>query len=413
MAIYYARANGNVNGTIWATTPSGTASNLFSSFTNQDTLMSNGFTVTLNVNTTVLEIRNDTTGGATAGGGFTLNNSITLTANVVAGGAIILTFSGISPNIATIIGNISGGTAYASVIHSGTGTLNITGSVSSGSGSSSSPVYNGANGTINIVGNINGPNINSANCVSNNFGGIINITGNVGNSTGANASTVVNVSNGTINIIGTVSGGNIAATSFGVANISIGTVNIIGTCIGGAVGAGATNTSTGTLIATRAKGNGFGPGSVGLSTTVGVNSSQNGTTRVYEIEYGTLGQSPTSGPIELVGANSNVAVFAVRLSTPKTLVDLNNATNLVPSSGNVRSGVSYNYGNNTGSCIIPNPNSVVYGVPVDNTIGSGLLSPVAVWNALTSSIGTSGSIGERLKNCSTVATVGKQLEGVL
>ena len=85
----------------------------------------------------------------------------------------------------------------------------------------------------------------------------------------------------------------------------------------------------------------------------------------------------------------------------------------LPASGDVRSGVTYNQGNNTGSCIIPNANSVVYGVAVDNTVGSGLLSPVAVWNVLASSISTSGSIGQRLKNCSTTATTGKQLEGAL
>lgn len=471
MAIYYARANGNVNATnVWSTSPSGATSDLFPSFTNQDTLMSNGFTVTLNVNTTILEVRTDTTGGATAGGGFTLNSGVTLNANAYAGTTTCVTFSSASPSSATINGNIYGSSTTSSiyaVLHSNTGTLtingsvnngtftygygvgntstgtltiigninatigtannssavlhngggvtNITGTVTAGLGGGSIGVYIAGLGTINITGNVIGNGAATANTpgILNNTGATVNITGNVtGGSVNINNHGATNAGAGTINITGTVTGGLISSCN-GVANSSIGTVNIIGTSIGGPVGPGASNSSTGTMIVTRAKGNSFGPGSVGVSSTVGVSAGQTSVTKVYEIQYGDLGQSPTSGPIEMISANSNVAVFAVRLSTPKTLVDLNNAANLVPSSGNVRNGVSYNYGNNTGSCVIPNPNSVVYGVPVDNTVGSGLLSPVAVWNALTSSIGTSGSIGERLNNCSTVSIVGKQLEGVL
>ncbi|NBT07549.1 MAG: hypothetical protein EBS98_01985 [Chitinophagia bacterium] len=393
MAVYYARATGNVNGTIWATTPTGTASNLFPSFTNADTLMANSFTVTLNVNTTVLEVRNDTANSATANGSFTLTNGVTLTSNVIVGSGsttVCVTFSQASPSTCSIVGNIS-----------------------ALSTATQSSVANNSTGIINITGNCTGGAANLCNAVSNNSNGTINITGICTGGTVANAHGAYNALGGTINITGSANGGSVS-NCYGAQNVGVGTINITGTATSGSLGGvGANNGSTGTLTVTRAKGNGFGNGSVGITSAVGVSASQNGSTRVSEIEYGDLGQSPTSGPIILTDSTSNVALFYRTSGGKKTLVDINNPVTLVPSSGNVRSGVSYNYGANIGSCIIPHPNSVVYGVPVDNTIGSGLLSPVTVWNALTSSIGTSGTIGERLKNISTVATVGKQLEGVL
>ena len=386
MAIYYARANGNVNATIWSTTQAGTASNLFSSFNNSDVLMTNGFTVTFNVSVTVLEIRGDAANGATNGGAATLLDGVTITANLFAGSSAWLTYAG--SQSATLNGSLNCGTSFGSFFASGTGTLNINGTVNgnNGTGSSGNACLWPSSGTVNIVGNIIGGTVSNMHSAIGSNGGnaVINVTGNI-TTTAANA---VNLTGSqTLNVFGSVTAGNLANT------VSYG--------------------NSMTLFIQRVVGNGFGNGSTGLTNQVAVAAPQSNPVRVSEIEYGLLGNSPTSGPIELVTANSNVAIFATRLGLPKTLVDLNNATNLVPASGNVRNGVAYNYNNNTGSCVIPNANSVVFGVPVDNTVGNGLLSPVAVWNALTSSIGTSGSIGERLKNCSTVSTVGKQLEGVL
>lgn len=50
-----------------------------------DVAVANGFTVTINQSVTCQEIRNDTTGSATAGGFFQPSNGITLTGNVYAG----------------------------------------------------------------------------------------------------------------------------------------------------------------------------------------------------------------------------------------------------------------------------------------------------------------------------------------
>jgi hypothetical protein len=121
-----------------------------------------------------------------------------------------------------------------------------------------------------------------------------------------------------------------------------------------------------------------------------------------------------------------------------------------PSPANVRTGVSYGGGSLIGTAAIPAAGSVAFGVPVDATTGTAVLTAAnvqtaltsqgltttraanldnldvavssagdpsatasAVWDTATSSLATSGSIGERLKNTSTVATTGEQLTTAL
>lgn len=386
MAIYYARANGNVNGAIWSTTPSGTASDLFSSFTSADTLMSNSFTVTFNVNTTVLEVRSDNANSATVGGSFVLNNSITLTANVIAGStSVCLTYSGNSPSSASIVGSVTGGSgtsATGAVSHTGTGTLNITGNVTGGTGNQAVAVRVTAGGVVNITGNVTG--------------------GSAGTANGAEMATAA----GTINITGIVTGGSNGSAA-GASITTAGACTITGTAIGGTAGVGVSVTAAATVTVTRAKGNGFGNGSVGLSAAVGVsNTSQGSATRVYEIEYGDLGQSPTAGPIILVNDTSNVALFYRTSGGKKTLID-SSASAGHPAVTNVRSGISYANGNLTGTCAVPAAGSVALGVAVDNTTGTAILTQANVETAL-------GSFASgRLSNCATIATVGQQLSDAL
>jgi hypothetical protein len=475
MAIYFARKSGNVNATdVWATTPSGSAGDFFSSFTSEDVLMSNDFTITINVDLTVLEIRNDSTNGATQGGTFSvlqiLNvpNNITINANIFSNNINStsgLTINFIANSILNINGNITGGgansTSHGLDITGTNGTVNIIGNLIGGVNSSAVRIFSidtilnvtgnicettfGASGItidnksiINIVGNIFSTGTAGGASYGLRIGGgsIVNITGNIlgvpgraGNPIRITGAATVNFTGNilntvtsnniyvnavsTTNITGNVYGGNLDTTSSIFLN-QLGTVNILGNCIGGNLGPAVFNNTNGTVNAKRATGNGFGSQSAGKTSQPGiVNNSNTGYVYVEEIEYGELGQSPTSGPIILTDNISNIAVFAVRSSGTRSLVDSNNVYNLIPSSNDVRNGVIYNLGTSSGTCFVPHPNSVVYGVGVDQTIGSGLLSPEAVWNVLSSNIVASGSIGQRLKNCSTVAIVGKQLEGVL
>ncbi len=67
---------------------------------------------------------------------------------------------------------------------------------------------------------------------------------------------------------------------------------------------------------------------------------------------------------------------------------------------------------------VPNTHSASAGTGANmQTTGTAVLDPTAVasavWQAATSSLTTAGSIGERLKNASTVATTGDQLASAL
>jgi hypothetical protein len=166
MPTYFARRAGNINASdVWATTPSGTAGAV--TFVAGDVLMANNFAITVNVSTNLGatgEVRNDTTGGATAGGGFTLSNGVTLTANAFGGtshsGNHCVTFSLNSGNSAFFVGNATGGAQGFVLNNSGTGTLNVTGVVTGGSNANPAfPAYgcnNNAGGTLNISGLVTG-----------------------------------------------------------------------------------------------------------------------------------------------------------------------------------------------------------------------------------------------------------------
>jgi fibronectin-binding autotransporter adhesin len=389
MATYYARKAGNINATdVWATTPTGTASNLFPTFTSADVLMSNSFAITVNVSTTVAEVRNDTTGGATIGGAFSLSAGVTLAADLynAAGGVTLLTCAITAPSSAAIVSNVirnasSNGNAFA-VNNTGSGTLNI--SVSN-----------------NITGGAGGSGVNRAAGV-NAAGGIVNITGNVTGGTHASAPGA-QANGGMLNITGIVTG-NVGP---GAANMLSGTTTIIGPARGGASAVGAINESTGMLVATRAVGNAYGPGNVaGLAATVGISNAGLGVVEIQELEYGTNGMSPTSGTgIRLKKANTNVAVFSYAdTAGAKTLIDATqNAA--MPAASNVRSGVSYASGALTGSCAVPAAGSVALGVPVDATTGTAVLTPAAVWSHATRTI-TGGLVdtATTLTNAPTVPT---------
>jgi hypothetical protein len=104
-----------------------------------------------------------------------------------------------------------------------------------------------------------------------------------------------------------------------------------------------------------------------------------------------------------------------------------------PTPGNVRSDTVYGpEGIYTGTLAVPPTNSVAFGVPVDNTTGTAYLTEETVTAAATAAataaltaasavtfnqdittLNTPNSIGERLKNSATVATVSQQLSDAL
>ena len=369
MPTYFARKSGNINAAdVWATTPSGTAAAV--TFASGDVLMANSFTITVNVSTDLGgtgQVRNDTTGGATAGGSFTLSDGVTLTANIYGG---TVAFQCVTANPVTnqyIVGNVFGGIGGSSSAHGistgiSTGTLTITGNLTGGAGlSAGTSAVNNVSANLVVSGNV----IGSSNTA---FG-----TGDGIRLTGA----------GNCTVTGNVTGGS-HATNYGVRVTGAGNITVIGQAQGGVAAPAINNESTGQVTVTRAVGNGFGGGSVGLSAAFGVSNvaSQSSITIVEQIEFGTLGQSPVNGRIRLKKMGTNVAVFNFcDTAGAKTLIDAT-ANAEMPAATDVRSGVSYASGAATGSCAVPAASSVAFGVPVDATTGTATLTAANVRTAL-------------------------------
>lgn len=406
MATYFARASGQINGAIWATSPTGTAASV--TFDPSDILVSNGFNISINASVTVAEIRGDTFGGATAGGIWTVGSAgWTLTANVNAGGfpSNGLIQSTANATSFTIIGNLIGGPSAPAVRWMTSGSvLNVVGSVTgspSGGAASNALFMDCIGSTLNLTGNITGGSI--ANAVGCSIGtNTANITGIV---TGGSVSSALGLNaGGALNVV--ITGGVVGATAIGVNAAGAGTVTVIGTATGGTV-VGLAQSGIGQSFVTRARGGPLATSAAGVS-----NGTAGSIVTVEEIEYGDLGASPTSGPIILSDKTSNVAlVYRFGLSK-KTLIDTA-STSLMPAVSNVKRGISYNAGQSVGTMNVPPAASVEFGVAVDNTTGTAFLDPAQFWDYLSSNVTTPNSIGERLKNVATIDSVNQQLSNAL
>jgi hypothetical protein len=144
----------------------------------------------------------------------------------------------------------------------------------------------------------------------------------------------------------------------------------------------------------------------------GVSSNLQGSNSIVEeLEFGANGLMPVFGIITLADRSTNVADFFVAGGGRKTLIDSNSAS-IMPPVSSVRLGVSYSGDNLVGTCTIPSISSVDFGTSVDNTTGTAVLTPDAVWqtnnNTLTAS-SLSGTIGYRLRNVATTEVVGQQI----
>ena len=405
---------------------------------------STGHTVTIDVDTTCDEVSNAGTGI------FTLASGVTLTANVTSksttNNRIVVQFTSASPAQGFIVGDVTGATVSGTtgaVNNTSSGTLTITGNATGGSGANAYGCINASSGTLAITGNATGGIGTTAFGCTNASSGTMTITGNATGGSATNAFGCTN-STGTLTITGNATGGS-GINAYGCNNDSSGTLTITGNATGGSGNnaVGCNNASSGTLTITgiatggttfgasgvrgsnaagtinlgRAKGNDFGNGSTGIAAGFGLEALQSHIAKVKAMEYGLRGMSPTSGPVFIEPDLVNIAIFQEYPTGSKTLSDPNNTAGLSPAVTDVRSGVVYNNGNETGTCAVPAAASVGFGVPVDATTGTAYLSQsdvlAAVWGAATTSLTTAGSIGERLKNAATVATTGDQLAAAL
>jgi hypothetical protein len=381
--------------------------------TASDDVFLNNQTVTLDQDITVVSIRNAASASAIVAGGrieIYSDYNITATPNgfqpysnsVTNGfiqyfntGSIILT-GNISLNVSGLLGSIRG------IGNINTGTINFIGDMFGFNSSNTSwCLGNLSSGTINMIGNVTAGQNATAFGVLNNLNGIVNITGDInGGPTSFNRSAIQNTSTGIVNITGNViAGTNSTNITSGINNVSIGTVNVTGNVTGLGT-AGITSAAAGIINVI---------GQLQASTTANAVSSTSTTaTNIF------------SGPLINSGSRNAIYCYNVRLYddvTTRYTIGVSGSNDTitlyspdqvtgVPSGSDVRAGVIYGPGNElTGSMNVPHPNSVSYGVTVDNTTGSALVKPEDIWNIALTSLSSSNSIGQRLSSTITSASM--------
>lgn len=324
---------------------------------------------------------------------------------------------------------------------------NITGVRTSGAGVGNSYcISKSSNGLLTFNGNVNGGAGNGGTgltaIISSN--GDIVIVGNVAASpTGnTNACYGVNQTNGKLTVIGNVVGnGSSTATGFAILSTSSSNLEITGNVTGGGIAA-AISKSSGSIIVT---GNIIGsnlPGIIGTPTSItvvgditgslasGINITNNGSIDTTgNITAGTASPGiSTVGLVKIVGILNNnsryMAVFAPQVTLestatswrfqtfagPDRVLYTSGAALGQPATNDVRFGVVFGATSEfTGTLRVPSPSNVLKGVLTDNTTGTLIMAPKDFWDYQTSGLTASGSIGERLKNASTVATTGAQI----
>jgi hypothetical protein len=374
MALRYAVANGNwSNSTTWngGTLP-----------TSADDVYSNNFTVTIDQNITVLSLRNTAGSPAVAGGKFVLTNGIIVDANgtgLVAGSAVLIEFNLNSPNVATVnctLLNASLGNSNAgAILLSGTGTLNFNSNFQSAGFSLTTIFRISNNGTLNIVGNCLSYITNSGNAIGiTAISATLNWTGNMPNDyrnqnnwgfiagPGNNVAGVRTTS--TINVTGNLINSDTSGQGSGI--LTDGICNIIGTIT--------PKSQTGVI-------NGGAGSNISITGVINSNSNRN-------LAIATLGALTVSGQINcinqgfpisatrfiLANAASTQITFQTDVSgVDKTLYEPGTALGN-PAVTDVRDGVTYASGALTGTLKVPPASSVAVGVPVDNTVGTAIIS---------------------------------------
>jgi hypothetical protein len=376
-----------------------------------DVVRPNNFTVTIDVNVTVTEIRNDAGGGAVANGGFVINDGVSVTATngfFLAGTTTLLTYNGTTS--ITLTGQLN--SIISSVVHclnnTNTGLVTINGNLNQAGGSSGRVVRNSSTGTVTIIGNLTGSIAGTV--IDNISTGTINVTGNIssGTTTGINnlssgtivvngnitssgtiliintSGTVTVTGNSTCNAVGALSGrcitndsgtitviGDIITSSAGnnqghinILNSGSGTVNIIGTVFG----AGATGNVGNRCIQNS------------LNGTINITGVVNGITVVGTAASALVGVATIfnggTGTINVTGTVNN-GVFTNTLQTFSTIFNQGGTVNI---NGNVQGGDSISINNYTNTST-----TTING----NVIGGG--TRVSVINFVNGTINLNGN----------------------
>ena len=372
-----------------------------------DDVYANGRIVTIDQNVTCLSLRTEaeSSNGVISGGQFECSITATIDVRggigIRAGTSKALYFTGAVEYQLTVLGNVTGGIAgYAyGIYHTGAGNLVVVGDVAGGPGTSCRGIHAVA-GNMSVTGNVTGGSGTWAVGIAAGPGSTI-ITGNVTGGSGGECRGI-DVGTGSVSVTGNVAGG-ITGNTHGVSSIS-GTITITGNVTGGPhSGAHGVVNESGTVTITGDVFNGAGFGVSNNTGTVTIYGSAKpgpanplgnhvlyhaSTTSGY-IAVDAIEPDPTvlifpsvRGRIFIRDKNTGYIRFYDTQGQLQTFITNDNVNN-PPAESDVRYGVQYTAGNSrTGTAHIPPPASVAYGVPVDHTTGTAVLTAAAVANAV-------------------------------
>lgn len=348
-----------------------------------------------------LTLRNSlSAANSVAGGGFILNDGVTVTctnatAGVINGNSTCITFSTLGTYYinAKIVNN---GTANCINITAAI-TLYIVGEITNFSGNGFTTINAAAACVVYITGNVRGTGTPGGRCIVTSNNAEVRITGNVTTLNAGNANRAIIISNlSRVFIVGNVFYESTHSTNSDIISNS-GYLSIVGT-----LNAFSTNGGFYLIVSTASN-------AINIFTGPFI-SSPEGIQPIYVARmhyqrtmgsYYEFRDNSTNGALPPAGAAP-----ATRLVSPDTVVD-------APIPANVRQGVVYASGSQTGTMIVPSPSNVANNVPVDNTVGTAVLDPNAIWAVPLTSINTLNSIGRRVKNAATVETTGAQIQQTL
>ena len=311
-----------------------------------DVVIGAGHTVTADVDFTILTLSG--AANVTSNLAITTNRTITCTGangitnkNANSGGGLVrITGAGITVNINANLRNAAGILTYAVSVDA-ISTVNIVGDISAVNSADSRFVALNipTSSTVNVIGNISG---GGAAIIANN-GCQLTVTGNLIGGSSLNGACIQNTS-------------------------GIVTINIIGNCTA--------QSGRAILIALNVASNIIVNGIITASLNTQTISSNSATVTISTPCFnGSTGNMAVSAPvIKLLNSGSSQWQFATDvIATNKTLysagTELGN-----PATTDVREGTTYADGALTGTLIVPPTGSVALGVPVDNGVGTAMIS---------------------------------------
>lgn len=320
----YAQSTGNLSAISWNTAANGSGSN--QSPTSADTLVANGYNITLDASYSFVQLKQTSNGGTFIPASATTLTLTDSTTGLVSGSNVtpsVVTHSG--SGVANIVGLLVGTTYTSPLIGvTGSGTLNVTTNSLLGQ-----TTY--TTGVLSISGS----------------GCTVNITAGqiVG---GTNGVAIICGSSATVNITGPLTGGTQPA------------LNITGA---------ATVTITGTSTAS-------------ASSPAVVNTSTTAVLRMSGPFVNSGRRMAVQSPVLQIGSSSTYWDMVDYSNAARNLYTADQIGGN-PAAADVRNGTTYGpVGELTGTCHVPGAASVLAGVPIDATVGTVTLTAAGLRAAL-------------------------------